>query len=129
MGNNNLWEKFLEKSASLIPYLLFLSIVFFATRYGLGNLNNEPAVIIPTEEVIEPIENSKNHEITLTGPFIFQNDTFNINNYPSIKINEKIEGGFIEFDVDPYSWLVDRSSYLSSKSYFFAFRFFIGNTF
>ncbi len=33
---------------------------------------------------------------------VFQNDVFNINNYPLIRINKKIEGGFIEFNIEPY---------------------------
>lgn len=112
-------------------FLIFWACITLAATIS-GVYTNQALIVlpdenIPTDENIWPIENTKNHEIIISWPFIFQNDEFNIANYPSIQINKKIEGWFIEFDVDPYSWLADRSSYLKSKNYFFAFRFFIGN--
>lgn len=139
MGNINLKkikDYLIEMGAIISPYLLLFFMLILIAKYSVSDIlklvmqnNNAGEIVsIPTDEVTtKPEVNQKNHEIVITWPFTFQNNDFNINNYPAIQVNEKIEGGFIEFDVEPYSWLVDRSSYLESKNYFFAFRFFIGS--
>lgn len=123
----NIKSYLIEWVATVSPYLLLFFMLLLIAKYSINwiiDKNTGELINIPTEETITPVESDKNQTLEIEWPITISNDIFDITKYPKIHINKKIDGWFIEFNLEPYGWIIDKSEYLKSDNFMFAFRFF-----